>query len=56
MIKDKETWNECAKECPGMNKGKLWPPEEIEKNRKAYVENEPLHKEEVEAIIQNNEF
>ena len=25
--------------------------EEIEKNKKAYVENEPLHREEVEALI-----
>ena len=31
MIGDKETWDDCAKECPGMNKGRLWPLEEIEK-------------------------
>ena len=56
MVKDKNVWDDCAKECPGMNKGKLWPFEEIEKNRKAYIDNQPLHKEEVEEIIKNSEF
>ena len=51
MIADEKTWNECAAECPGMNKGRVWPYEEIEANKKAYIENEPLHKEEVEALI-----
>ena len=51
MIADEKTWNECAAECPGMNKGRLWPVEEIEANKKAYVENEPLHREEVEKLI-----
>lgn len=56
MVKDKNVWNDCAKECPGMNKGKLWSCEEIEKNRRAYIDNQPLHKEEVEEIIKNSEF
>lgn len=56
MVKDKNVWNDCAKECPGMNKGKLWSCEEIEKNRKAYIDNQPLHKEEAEEIIKNSEF
>lgn len=51
MIADKATWDECAAECPGMNKGRIWPYEEIEKNKKAYLENVPLHREEVEALI-----
>ena len=55
MIADEKTWNECAADCPGMNKGKLWPVEEIEKNKKAYVENLPLHKEDVEELIKKEE-
>ncbi len=51
MLKDKETWDECAKECPGMNKGKTWTKEEIEENKSGYVRNIPLKKEEVEALI-----
>ena len=53
MINDKETWMECAKECPGMNKGRKWDIEEIEKNKIAYVHNIPLKKEEVEELIKN---
>ena len=34
-----------------MNKGRLWTLEEIEANRKAYDENTPLHKEDVEKLI-----
>ena len=52
MIKDKQTWDECAKECPGMNRGKVWPVEEIEKNKTEYVQNRPLKKEEVEKLIE----
>ena len=55
MIQDKETWEDCAKDCPGMNKGKVWPVEEIEKNRKAYVENIPLKMEEVLALIEEED-
>lgn len=46
MTEDRATWDECAKECPGMNQGKLWSKEEIEANRKAYSENTPIHIEE----------
>lgn len=52
MIEDRKTWNECAQECPGMNKGRLWSFEEIEENRKAYEANTPLHREEVEKLMQ----
>ena len=48
MIKTKEMWEECAKECPGMNNGRLWTFEEIEKNRKAYDENIPIRKGEIQ--------
>ncbi|MCR4953012.1 MAG: YkgJ family cysteine cluster protein [Treponema sp.] len=43
MLVDAKTWNECAQECPGMNQGKLWTQEEIEKNQRAYSENVPIH-------------
>lgn len=52
MIKDKDTWEECAKDCPGINKGKIWTVEEIEKNKHDYVANKPLKKEEVEKLIE----
>ena len=55
MIQDEKTWNECAADCPGMNKGKVWPVEEIEKNKKAYVENIPLRREEVIALIEEEQ-
>ena len=51
MIADEKTWNECAQDCPGMNKGRLWSVEEIEENKRAYDENKPLHREEVEAMM-----
>lgn len=51
MLKDRATWNERANECPGMNKGKSWTFEEIEKNKNAYVKNLPLKKEDVEKLI-----
>ena len=51
MLADEKTWNECAEECPGMNKGRVWTLEEIEKNKLAYIDNVPLHREEVEKLI-----
>ena len=51
MIESEESWNECSRDCPGMNKGKLWPREVIEENKKKYVENLPLHREEVLELI-----
>ena len=51
MIEDRKTWDECAQECPGMNKGRLWTFEEIEKNRKQYENNKPLYREEVEKLM-----
>lgn len=52
MIKSKEMWDECAKDCPGMNKGKTWTYEEILKNKNAYDQNKPLTKQEVEKLIE----
>lgn len=56
MLESKEMWNDCAHDCPGMNKGKHWTFEEIEENRKKYDENHPpLKKEEVLALITEEE-
>lgn len=52
MIKDKAMWDECAVECPGMNKGKTWTYEEILKNKNAYDQNKPLTRQEVEKLIE----
>lgn len=50
MIKDKDMWEECARDCPGMNKGRVWTFEEIELNRHEYDANFPLEKEEFEKL------
>ena len=52
LIKSKEMWEDCAKDCPGMNKGKTWTYEEILKNKNAYDQNKPLTKQEVEKLIE----
>ena len=52
MIKNKAMWEDCAKDCPGMNKGKIWTYEEILKNKNAYDQNKPLTKQEVEKLIE----
>lgn len=54
MTDTKEMWEECAKECPGMNCGRLWKKEEIEENRTAYSQNTPLTKEEFEQLIEQS--
>ncbi len=53
MVKDKEMWEECARDCPGMNNknGKLWTYEEIEANKNAYDANKPLYRREVEKLM-----
>ena len=48
MIKDRQTWDECAKDCPGMNKGRTWTYEEIEEQRQKYDANKPLQFEDLE--------
>ena len=42
MVKDKEMWDECAKDCPGMNKGKLWTAQEIDAQKNEYLKNIPI--------------
>ncbi len=44
IIKSQETWNEEAKECPGINKGKTHTKEEIEESNFLYEKNIPLRK------------
>ena len=51
MLEEKSMWDDCAKDCPGMNCGHHWTFEEIEENRRKYVANIPLKKEEVEQLI-----
>ena len=55
MIKDGEIWQECAEDCPGMNKGRVWTVEEIEKNKSEYVHNIPLKKEDIEILYETSE-
>ena len=50
MIEDKSLWDECASECKGMNRGRLWSREEIEELSKRYSENLPLTIEEFEKL------
>lgn len=50
MLENQQIWNDCAKDCPGMNNGKHWTFEEIEQNEKLYHENKPLHKEDLNSI------
>ncbi len=47
MIKDKKVWDECSKDCPGINRGKILNKNQIEEQKKLYDENRPLKKEEV---------
>lgn len=51
IVESKSSWDDCAKDCPGMNNGRLLSFEEIEENRKAYEENKPITKEEVLTLI-----
>lgn len=51
MVKDTETWNDCAKDCPGMNKGRKWTFEEIDEQRKKYDANIPLDRREFEKMF-----
>ena len=48
IVADKESWDDCAKNCPGMNQGKSWPKEFIDQEKTKYDENIPLSKEEWE--------
>ena len=55
MVNDKAVWDDCAKDCPGMNQGELWPAEYIDEMKKRYDDNKPLYKEEVEKLMEEEE-
>lgn len=55
MIQSSSMWEDCAKDCPGMNKGRKWTFEEIESNRAMYDSNKPLLKNEVLKLISEQE-
>ena len=44
LLKDKKSWDNAAKTCPGMNNGEFHSYEEINKTVKAYRQNIPLKK------------
>jgi len=44
MLASKKDWDDCEKDCPGINKGQKWSFEEIEHQRKLYDSIVPLHK------------
>lgn len=44
IIKNKKAWEDEAKECPGINKGKIHTKEEIEEANFLYEKNIPLRK------------
>ena len=52
MTESRESWDDCAKDCPGMNSGTLWNKEHIDSERRRYDENKPIYREEVELMIQ----
>ncbi len=42
MLADRQTWDSCAADCPGINTGRLWTAQEIAEQARRYTENEPL--------------
>ena len=44
ILEDKEQWQTCSQDCPGINDGRFWSKEEIERERKRYEQNLPIHK------------
>lgn len=54
IVQDRKTWDEIAKECPGMNVGQIWDAEFIEKTKSEYEKNVPITKEEVEELCAQN--
>ncbi|MBR1911232.1 MAG: YkgJ family cysteine cluster protein [Treponema sp.] len=46
IVRDKAMWDDCARDCPGMNSGRVWTKQEIESSSKQYAENVPLQLEE----------
>ena len=52
ILKDKEIWEDCARECPGMNRGKLFSKSEIKKIRAKFNKNIPITKEQFDRLNQ----
>lgn len=50
ILKNKTAWDENAKDCPGINVGRIWTKEEIEEQKKLYDENLPLHRYQIETL------
>ncbi len=44
VLESQESWNEEAKACPGIGKGKLYTKKEIEEQLQARLENKPVMK------------
>ena len=51
MLADNKTWNECAADCPGMNKGRKWSFEEIDAQKRRYDANIPLDRRDFEKMF-----
>lgn len=51
MIEDKESWDIVAESCGGMNQGKLYPKDFIQKQSAIYEQNKPISKEEVGELV-----
>lgn len=51
IVESRESWDDCAKDCPGMNKGALHSFEEIDSAQKRYLENLPIEREEFLKIV-----
>ena len=47
ILRNKETWDKEAVECPGINKGNIISFEEIQKSKELYENNFPLRKTEL---------
>lgn len=47
ILANKKSWDECSKDCPGINKGKLWQKEEIESQKKLYDDIIPVKQNEL---------
>lgn|SRR5574344_486701 len=47
ILEDRKSWDDSAKDCPGINCGKLWTWEEIEKQKDAYDENVPIRRTDI---------
>lgn len=51
IVESKESWQDCAKDCPGMNKGERHSFEEIDSAQKRYLGNLPIEREEFLKVV-----